>query len=227
VLFFGDLLTAKIATVGLNPSRREYTDNQNAELDGPARRFETLASLGAEKRAELTAQQCDRAITTMRAYFDPGKPAYSWFASLGRVVEGMGYQYRAREVAHLDLVQEATDPTWSALLQQNPDEARSLLDADAPFLRWQIETFPLLALVCNGRTTFDNVVRLTEARIVAQDKIGRFTSYVALGNSGQRTVAVVGWNIPLARPTGLSASGQVSLGAQFKQRLNDLGVLLP
>ncbi len=219
VLFFGDLLNAKIATVGLNPSRREYTNARNEELDGPQRRFETLGSLGAESRASLTEGQCDRAIETMRGYFDPGKPAYSWFASLGRVVQGMGFEYGKREVAHLDLVQEATDPTWSALNGQNPLEARKLLEQDGPFLKWQIDSFPLTAIVCNGRTVLDQVLRLTQAKVVESDKLQRLTWTIALGQGEGRRVAIVGWNIPLARPTGLTASGHIEMGERFRSHL--------
>lgn len=219
VLFFGDLFSAQIATVGLNPSRREYTTARNEELDGPGRRFETLSSLGATDRASLTSEQCDAAIATMRAYFDPGKPAYSWFASLSRVVQGMGLEYGRREVAHLDLVQEATDPTWSALNSQSPGEARALLEQDASFLRWQIDAFPLRALVCNGRTVLDQVIGLTEAEVVAREKVGRLTWSVAISSVGDRRLAVVGWNIPLARPTGLTAEGQVELGQVLQSHI--------
>lgn len=224
VLFFGDLFTAKIATVSLNPSRREYTNGRGKELDGLDRRFETLRSLNADDRTGLSGQQCNRAISTMRGYFDPGRPVYSWFNSMSRVVEGMGARYWAREVAHLDLVQEATDPTWSALLSEKPDEGRSLLDQDGPFLRWQIETFPLQALVCNGRSTFDSVVRLVGAEVVVSEKLARLTWSVALGCVGDRQIAVVGWNIPLARPTGLSSAGQFEMGELLRTRLLELGI---
>jgi hypothetical protein len=219
VLFFGDLFSAQIVTVGLNPSRREYANARNEELDGPDRRFETLSSLGANDRASLTSEQCATAIETMRAYFDPGKPAYSWFASLSRVVQGMGLEYGRREVAHLDLVQEATDPTWSTLNSQSPGEARALLEQDASFLRWQIDVFPLRALVCNGRTVLDQVIGLTLAEVVARDKVGRLTWSVAVGSVGDRPLAVVGWNIPLARPTGLTANGQVELGQRLRTHI--------
>ena len=53
VLFFGDIFTARVATVGLNPSDQEYLDSHGTELDGVKRRFETLASLGAGDRASL------------------------------------------------------------------------------------------------------------------------------------------------------------------------------
>lgn len=68
VLFFGDLPGARIATVGLKPSRREYLDPSGRELTGALRRFETLESVGAPRREDLTDDQVDQAIRTMRAY---------------------------------------------------------------------------------------------------------------------------------------------------------------
>jgi hypothetical protein len=37
------------------------------------------------------------------------------FNKLSHVVEGMGVSFYDHSVAHLDLVQEATDPVWSEL----------------------------------------------------------------------------------------------------------------
>jgi hypothetical protein len=46
VPYFGSPSSAIIGTVGLNPSNREFVDSSGNELDGPARRFHTLNSLG-------------------------------------------------------------------------------------------------------------------------------------------------------------------------------------
>src|ERR1700738_3082657 len=40
VLSFGNPLTASVATLGLNPSNREFVDEAGNELDGPFRRFQ-------------------------------------------------------------------------------------------------------------------------------------------------------------------------------------------
>lgn len=226
-LFFGELLLAKVATVSLNPSRQEYTARNGEELVGLERRFETLQSLHAGSRAELTPQQCNRVISTMRGYFDPERPAYSWFNSMARVVEGMSFHYWKREVVHLDLVQEATNPTWSALLNERPEEGRALLKNDAPFLRWQLETFPLRAVLCNGRTTFDRVVDLFGAEVICSDKLARLTWSIAVAEVGGRRLAIAGWNIPLARPTGLTADGQRELGQMLRSELERLGIGVP
>src|SRR6266446_6786884 len=46
VPYFGDLSQSIVATLGLNPSNREFVDGSEIELDGPTRRLHTLKSLG-------------------------------------------------------------------------------------------------------------------------------------------------------------------------------------
>jgi hypothetical protein len=62
----------------------------------------------------------------MGQYFDQGQPVYSWFNELSHVVEGMGVSFYDHSVAHLDLVQEATDPVWSELAC-SPKSVRSII----------------------------------------------------------------------------------------------------
>ncbi len=219
VLFFGDLFTASVATVGLNPSDQEYLGRGGIELDGPARRFETLTSLGAADRSSLTDEQCDRAIQTMRAYYQPEKPIYSWFRSLDRVIRVMGYKYEAGEVAHLDLAQEATTPTWSELSKTSPTEFEVLRSADLPFLRWQLETFPAHTVICNGRTVFTEVCRLIGGQVEESGKLKLLTWYVGVATLNGRRIRLAGWNRPLARATGLGISGEEDLGRILKSHL--------
>lgn len=218
VLFFGNLFTARVATVGLNPSHQEYLDPRGNELDGTQRRFETLGSLRALDRGSLTDEQCDRAISTMMAYFQPGKPVYSWFCALDRVAKGIGVHYELGEVVHLDLVQEATKPAWSRL---DPHELAQLRAVDEPFLRWQLESFPLNLVICNGRTVFDGVQALTNARLLESGTFARVTWFIAMAELPGKSMAVVGWNIPLARPTGLAKEGHSDLGRLLIERLPD------
>lgn len=226
VLFFGDLLSSRVATVGLNPSPHEFTDRQGRELDGAQRRFETLSSLGAESRADLSDEQCNWAIDTMRGYIDAGRPAYSWFNSLGRVLAGMGVSYALRQACHLDLVQESTDPTWSRLSAGRPEEAGALLRQDLPFLHWEIASFPIDIVICNGRSVLDTVIAELGASVTAYEKPSRFAWTVAIADMDTRRVGVAGWNIPLARPTGMTSQDQVELGTLFLERLDSHGVVL-
>jgi hypothetical protein len=213
VLFFGDLFSAQIATVGINPSDQEYLDGKGNELDGAARRFETLSSLHASSRQALTGTQCAQAIAAMRSYFARQQTVFRWFRSLERVLDGMGYSYSKGQVAHLDLVQEATTPTWSALERSHRTEADNLLANDLPFLQWQIARFPLRAVICNGMTVFRRVCGLLDHPVdIANSSLARVKWYATRGQMSGRTITVVGWNIPLARPTGLGKLGEGTLG---------------
>lgn len=219
VLFFGDLFNARIATVGLNPSDQEILDRSGAELIGSQRRFETLGSLEADSRHTLSAVQCERAIAAMRGYFEPGKPVYAWFRTLDRVVRGMGWSYEEGTAAHLDLVQEPTSPKWSELLRLERAESNALLASNLPFLLWQIDTFRLGLVVCNGRTVFDAVSQLLNAKVVETGRLARLTWYIARAELPSHSVWICGWNLPLARPTGLSYEALEDMGRMLADRM--------
>lgn len=224
VLFFGDLPRAAVATIGINPSRQEYLSPGGIELDGAARRLETLASLGVQQRDALLTPHVNQAVRTMRAYFAPTKPAYHWFQPLARVMAGFGASFAKGEAAHLDLVQEATDPTWSRLHAADRHGAKALLDRDLPFLKWQIEAFPLRTLVCTSKMVLEHVLPMVDARIVKQGRMARLRWTVAVGRARDHDVTVVGWNIPLSRPTGLDVPGQVGLGELLQRELHAIRV---
>ena len=101
-------------------------------------------------------------------YYKPGKPVYSWFRSLDRVTQAMGFRYDLGEVAHLDLLQEATDPTWSKLSRIAPAEFDKLRVQDLPFLQWQFKSFPVRTIICNGRTVFKEVCRLINGQVLKE-----------------------------------------------------------
>jgi hypothetical protein len=223
VLFFGDALSARVATIGLNPSKFEYLDRNGQMLEGRARRFATLGSLGARSRADLSGAQAEDAIDVMRAYFDVGKPVYgSYFRHLTNFLQGMGASYTGRTATHLDLVQEATDPVWNKL-DADPitrEELTQLLERDMPFLAWQLEHLPqLTAAVCAGATVSHHVRRLLSVEECDSGAMKRIRWWLGTARVGQRELPIGGWNYPLDRPTGLGTAGEVALGEMFAQRL--------
>jgi hypothetical protein len=226
VLFFGDLFSATVATVGINPSRQEYLTPDGKELDGIARRFGTLSSLNTQTRDRLTDAQATIAIERMRAYFDPEKQVYSWFNSLNRVVDGMGFSFSNRSAAHLDLIQEATDPVWSGLHGADRSQATAVMTRDVPFLGAQIRRFPLRAIICTSARVVREVTAALSARTTVTGKLKRITWSIALAETRRGIVGIAGWNIPLARPTGLDRDGHRQLGALLRAELERAGILL-
>lgn len=226
VLFFGDLFSAKVATVGINPSRREYLTQTGRELEGESRRFETLGSLGLTNRAQLRDKHIEKSLERMRGYFDPGNPVYAWFSALGRVVEGMGFSFRNRSATHLDLVQEATDPPWSEFKERYPEQASSLLEHDRAFLRKQVEAFPLMAIICTSASVQREISAAFGSRVSAQGRLARIDWTVGTANTRRGLLGIAGWNIPLARATGLDRSAQGALGGLLRKHLAEAGVPL-
>lgn len=220
ILCFGDLLTARVVTIGLNPSWHEYLDDQRQELTGDARRFETLSSLGASSREALTAAQCAQAIAQMRRYFQPQQPIYPWFAHLDRVSQAARDACLQKQLVHLDLVQEATDPTWSALQHEAPEESKGLLTSGLRFLSWVLSAYPIQLALCNGRTAFQHVSQLCQARIMASDHVRRITWWVGAGQLGRRPITVAGWTLPLDKPTGLTGDDEVRLGWTMTEQID-------
>jgi uracil-DNA glycosylase len=214
VLFFGDALTAQVATVGLNPSKREYLDPHGEILAGRSQRFATTTSLGAVSRAGLSDGQATEAIEVMRDYYDDGRPTYgSYFGHLTHFLSGIGTSYRERSATHLDLVQESTDPVWSRL---GPRERSGLLARDLPFLVWQLETLPhLQAVVCAGKTVSKELQARIHVDVEETGVMKRIRWWLGVAHFGARDLQIGGWNYPLDRPTGLGTAGEIALGEMF------------
>src|SRR5438046_4260928 len=66
---FGDLSNSRVATLGLNPSNREFVDEFGEELQGTFRRFHTLRSLGITSWSEVDARHLRLILESCRTYF--------------------------------------------------------------------------------------------------------------------------------------------------------------
>src|SRR5450631_1887577 len=74
---FGDLSRAWVATLGLNPSNREFVDDRGDELQGFYRRFHTLNSLGLRSWADADSRHLHLIMDSCRNYF-LGNPYDRW-----------------------------------------------------------------------------------------------------------------------------------------------------
>jgi len=222
VLFFGDLLSARIATISINPSRQECLSREGEELDGVRRRFETFRSLEAADRASLSDEQTKQAIDRIHGYFDHDESVYSWFNGLIRVIEGMGYSYSGHSAAHLDIVQEATDPTWSKLKTKDRGQADIALQRDLQFLQWQIESFPLRAIVCTSAIVQREVAKMLPVRTVHKGALARVQWTASIAETPRGPIGVAGWNLTLAH-AGLTREEQRELGVILIDCLDKIG----
>ncbi len=222
VLFFGDIFEAKIVTIGINPSPREYLNSRGKELVGSQQRLHTLTSVGATNRASLSDYQCRGAIDAMRMYFR-ANPYNQYFDRLDNVLMGCNYQvYLDGEIAHADLVQEVTDKPWGDLEAVDKEQ---LWASDPDFLfkliSWRAQPYGLVAILCDGKTAWDKVQEMTGGELKEQGTFKRRDWYVGTATISGTTLGLAGWNIPLYQRPGLTSEDQWKLGALLGTTLNE------
>lgn len=158
VIAFGNCRTARIATLGINPSVREFVE-KGILLDGEKRRLSTLKSLRAKSTSELTITQAEQVISDCDAYFS--RNPYGWFKPLDKIIKAAaGATYyptsgnESGDACHLDLVQWATDPVWGKL---SATIKRPLIEETRPHLEAQLDNGRFEAVLLNGRAVIDEL----------------------------------------------------------------------
>lgn len=165
VPFFGRVTEATVATVGINPSNREFVGPDGAELDGQLRRLPTLRSLALDNWS--TADGGDiRALTHACLTYFQHNPYRLWFDVLERMLNlgGFSYYYGAHRAAHIDLVAFATGAKWGAL---SPALRNRLVARGRHTLAEIIRDSPIQVLVLNGRSVVNEFVASASVELSA------------------------------------------------------------
>jgi len=162
VLSFGNLSTSKLATVGLNPSNREFVDTQGNELAGTARRFHTLKSLSLRHWADAAQHDLEAIIKFCEEYF-LRNPYDGWFKQLDYIISGSSFSYYfpSAQACHVDLIPYATSSKWMEL---TTTQRLSLLEHSGDTLGLLIKDSPVEVLILNGRTVVENMERITNVQ---------------------------------------------------------------
>lgn len=150
---FGDLSLSSVATIGLNPSNREFVNETGEELCDANRRFHTLTSLGLDAWSEADTRHLQLIIRSCRGYFR-NNPYDRWFKKLDQIVCGTAFSFYADlyPACHLDLVPYATTAKWMDL---DAREKTALLDANADALGMLLRDSPVRVVILNGRTVVE------------------------------------------------------------------------
>jgi hypothetical protein len=167
---FGDLPNSRVATLGLNPSNREFMNISGGELRGAERRFHTLGSLGLRSWADVDARHLRMIVDSCRTYF-LRNPYDRWFRRLDHVISGTKASYygAAFGACHLDLIPYATTRKWTELTRL---QRSSLLAVAADTLGLLLRDSPVRVLLLNGRSVVEQFkaiagIDLKEARMRA------------------------------------------------------------
>jgi hypothetical protein len=156
---FGDPAAARVATLGLNPSNREFVDTDGVELAGDSRRFHTLASLGLSAWDDADADHLDRILASCRDYF-AGNPYDRWFRRLDTVVSATGASFYdpTSPACHLDLIPYATARKWTAL---NSGQRSGLLRLAGDTLGLLLRRSAIRVLILNGQSVVSHFQEAT------------------------------------------------------------------
>ena len=205
---FGDWQSPQVATLGLNPSYREFVDRSGKQLQGESRRFHTLESLGLETWGETDARHLELIMDTCRSYFFRN-PYNSWFKKLDFAIAGTAASYydSPSSACHLDLVPFATIRRWNELSAR---QRSSLLSLTGDTLGLTLRDSKIRLLVLNGSSVvraFQSVAGLSlQAKEMPAWSLGRrstgnvrgfaFTGMAEIvsGVKLDRQVAVLGFN---------------------------------
>lgn len=164
VVAFGAFRTAWLASIGINPSVREFRDEDGRELVQD-RRLPTFRSLAIDRLEATPLSVAETIVEECESYFAPTRKPYPWFKSLDRIFSGAGASYYDGTACHLDLVPWATERVWKRATPLKPSltaaARRKLLADGVPFLLAQLEQENITALVVNGAAVIDELRRYT------------------------------------------------------------------
>jgi hypothetical protein len=206
VVSFGNPETSTVATLGINPSSREFLDDGMNLLSGSEKRLVDTEVLGLSREIEsLSAEQAEEVIKGCFGYFE--KKPYKWFSRLQKyVLDPAGASFEPSAIdgvegaCHLDLVQWATDPVWGDIKDKGIQ--KTLLESDFEFLRFQLTNYEFKKLFLNGQEVVAQFKRLGLAELT---EVGR-TSFQSHGKTSPLyrgkygDTDVWGWGLNVAQP---------------------------
>lgn len=234
---FGDVSRSRVATVGLNPSNKEFVDDNNKELEGDARRFHTLQSLGLKTWSEAGSDHCRRIEVSCQSYFS-GNPYNRWFRELDFLISGTDFSYYSSmfSACHLDLIPFATTCKWAEL---TPDQRTNLLRISGNALGRLVKDSPIRVLILNGSSVVAHVQSLCDDALSSKSmqewelprtKAGAagITGYAYRGTikslAGvqlQRSISVFGFNHNIQGSFGVTRGVKTSIRRWLSKRVTE------
>jgi hypothetical protein len=222
---FGDPSSSLVATVGLNPSNREFVDDAGQELCNAKRRFHTLTSLGLSAWSDANTRHLQLILRSCCTYFR-NNPYDRWFKKLDQILRGTAASFYTDlfPACHLDLIPYATSVKWMELDHR---ERRTLLDATADALGLLLRDSPVRIVILNGKTVVEQFqyiadTMLDEIRMSAwslpRESGSDIPGFAYKGNIHQlagvglnRDILVLGYNHNIQSSFGVTTKAMISI----------------
>lgn len=167
IISFGDPTNSNIATLGLNPSNREFVDKAGLELTGRDRRFHTLSSLKIKKWSDINDSHLDSITKKCRWYFE-NNPYTSWFNCLNDLLSSTGATFYGSNAnaCHLDLVPYATKVKWGNL---GKEKQSNLLKISSGSLGVILKNSNINCIVLNGMSVLRAFESISDVKLSAKE----------------------------------------------------------
>jgi|SRR5665213_1604968 len=215
VISFGNAETAKIATLGLNPSRQEFATADGTWLVDANRRLATYEQLGISNLENATEELVTFIVNDCYNYFHLN-PYMRWFKDLeSLLIHGTDTSYFEGTACHLDLVQWATEPVWQRLSE---DVKAKLIEDDRDFLMEQLKNEGIKLVLLNGRSVINQVQNMgVQLFKKAPETLGKLKSDILTGVHANATY--IGWSTNLQSSFGITNEFKLALAQRVKLEL--------
>ncbi|SBS24902.1 hypothetical protein MSP8887_00071 [Marinomonas spartinae] len=159
IISFGDFSKSKVATLGLNPSDKEFFSSSGDELYGVNRRFHTLRSLCLDDWKNVNEDMLKDIKNTCLNYFRLN-PYDRWFKPLDYIVSGSGFSYYDEffSACHLDIFPYATHIKWGDVPEK---EKSNLISIGSEFLSEIINNSEIEVIILNGKSVVLNFEKIS------------------------------------------------------------------
>lgn len=130
VPFFGNIETAHVATISINPSNLEFEDKYGILLKQTEKRFIDREELGVQDTDSLDDEQAYLVYGSLIKYFNKDHNPYMyWFGPLEEHVGKLfNCSYRDGSMVHLDIYPWATKQKWDDKNHKSQDKVKALND---------------------------------------------------------------------------------------------------
>nr|WP_314494594.1 hypothetical protein [uncultured Chryseobacterium sp.] len=225
ILYFGDLQNSKIATVGLNPSDREYYDTKGKSSN----RFLSKQSLNVSSWNEISRDEILKVKTSFDFYFS-NKPYKSWFNRLEDLLteSEFSYYFPYNNMVHLDIIPVATKSKWGNLSISDKD---SLITSFGSYLEYLIMESNIEICILNGQGVVDNFQkvfkqtihkeRVIEWDIKTKNKVVKGNCYKITVNQHNKKILILGYNHNIQSSFGVSKDLVISIRKWIKNEISN------
>lgn len=216
VVAFGNSRSARVATLGLNPSRAEFLDRDGNELKGDDRRLATHSSIGSSNLADAPDTAVAQVLKDCDFYFQRN-PYRKWFDQLEPALNACDPSYYNGSACHLDLVQWATNPTWAKL--ELSAVRNRLLNEDSAFLAEQLSSENISLVIVNGMGVIRQMEKKLSLSLNELEPIKGLSYRATRLFSGtiNSKVNVLAWSTNLQSSYGVTSE----LRAEISRRIGD------